>query len=63
MYECVLMIRQQSTSEKVRVTRMKESVLLSLLLDVLVDLLKMRFESLLCHNDFGMIWSQVITIS
>lgn len=62
MNECELMIRQQSTSEKVRVTRVKESVVLSLLLDVLIDLLKIRFESLLCHNDFGLIWSQVLTL-
>ena len=46
-------------SEKPRVTRVAQNPLISHLVTILQEILKLRFESLLVLDDFVMIWSKV----
>lgn len=52
----------QSTTDKPRVTRMSENEVLENLLEMMVAILQVRFESLLVLEGFGTLWSQILSI-
>ena len=54
-----MLLCSQVAGERLKVTRVKESEVLSLLIETLVDIMSIRFESLLCYAEFGVVWSQV----
>lgn len=56
------MNRRTGGSEKPRVVRVAQNALISHIITILQEILKLRFESLLVQDDFVMIWSKVVII-
>lgn len=51
-----------TSTEKARVTRMRENTTLELLVEVMVAILQVRFESLLIMEGFSTLWTQILSI-
>ena len=51
-----------TSTEKARVTRMRENATLELLVEVMVAILQVRFESLLVMEGFTTLWTQILSI-